>query len=65
MPDSSTPVLGGGSTVKHKADIGPDLIEFLLQRQRHRSRCGGGCYGGKHLNCLGGPRGGSMRGNKK
>lgn len=47
------PKLGDGSTVKNKADIGPNLTEFLVYWQRHRSKQGGKYYGGKSLNCLG------------
>ena len=46
-------MLGDGSTVKNKADIGPDLTEFLVQRQRHRRKQGGKYYGGKSLKSLG------------
>ena len=38
---------------KPKADIGPELIEFLLQWERWRRKQGGKCYGGKSLNDLG------------
>lgn len=45
---------------KPKADIGPELIEFLLQQERRRRKQDGKSFGGKSLNDLGEHREGNM-----